>query len=83
MLLYFTLGILLISLGIPILENLSSIIQAWSQYIVYIFAFKIYTIKQKMNIKDDEQEQTKVLGFTSAIGTEIPSEEYFEQEQEE
>jgi hypothetical protein len=30
MLLYFILGILLISLGIPILDALSSIVSAWS-----------------------------------------------------
>lgn len=84
MLLYFILGILFISLGIPILDALSSVVSAWSQYIVYIFAFKIYTIKQKMGLDQDEQEEkeTRILGFTSAIGDQIPGQD-FDQEQEE
>lgn len=83
MLLYFILGILLISLGIPILDALSSIVSAWSQYVVYSFAFKIYGIKQKMGLdQDDEQEETKILGFTSVIGDQIPGQD-LDQEQEE
>lgn len=84
MLLYFILGILFISLGIPILDALSSVVSAWSQYIVYIFAFKIYTIKQKMGLDQDEEEEkeTRILGFTSAIGDQIPGQD-FDQEQEE
>lgn len=75
MLLYFILGILFISLGIPILDALSSIVSAWSQYIVYIFAFKIYAIKSKMGAEgEEEQEEKQVLGFTSAIGIEVPNE---------
>ena len=84
MLLYFILGILFISLGIPILDALSSVVSAWSQYVVYIFAFKIYTIKQKMGLDQDEEEEkeTRILGFTSAIGDQIPGQD-FDQEQEE
>lgn len=83
MLLYFILGILFISLGIPILDALSSVISAWSQYVVYTFAFKIFNIKQKMGLdQDEEQEETKILGFTSAIGDQIPGQD-FDQEQEE
>ena len=84
MLLYFILGILFISLGIPILDALSSVVSAWSQYVVYIFAFKIYTIKQKMGLNQDEEEEkeTRILGFTSAIGDQIPGQD-FDQEQEE
>lgn len=84
MLLYFILGILFISLGIPVLDALSSIVSAWSQYIVYTYAFKIYSIKQKMGLdqEDQEEEGTKILGFTSAIGDEVPGQD-LDQEQEE
>ena len=83
MLLYFILGILFISLGIPVLDALSSIVSAWSQYIVYTYAFKIYSIKQKMGLdKEQDQQETKILGFTSAIGDEVPGQD-LDQEQEE
>ena len=81
MLLYFLLGILFISLGIPILDAISSIVSAWSQYIVYLFAFKIYNIKKQMGSYEDEEEgETQVMGFTAAIGDSIPSEEYEQEE---
>lgn len=85
MLLCFILGILFISLGIPILEALSSAISAWSQYIVYIFAFKIYNIKQKMNLDQDQEDtsENKILGFTSAIGEVIPNNRQELQEEQE
>lgn len=84
MLLYFILGILFISLVIPMLDALSSIISAWSQYIVYVFAFKIYSIKKKMEDDQDEEEgETRILGFTSAVGDIVPSEQQFDQDQEE
>lgn len=66
MLLYFILGILFISLGFPIIEALSSIISAWSEYIVYIFAFKVYNIKIQMGSKEEgetENEETQAIGF--------------------
>lgn len=66
MLLYFILGILFISLGFPIIEALSSIISAWSEYIVYIFAFKVYNIKIQMSPKEEgetENEETQAIGF--------------------
>lgn len=73
MLLYFILGILFISLAIPILEALSSIVTAWSEYIVYLFAFKVYHIKLQMSDKEnEEEEQVRVIGFTEAVGEEIP-----------
>ena len=84
MLLYFILGILFISLGIPILEALSSIVTSWSQYIVYIFAFKIYNLKQKMNIDQDQDDsENKIIGFTSAIGEVISNGQEFQEDQEE
>ena len=51
MLLYFILGILFISIGIPLIENLMSIVSAFVEYIVYVYAFKIYKIKKQMNEK--------------------------------
>lgn len=82
MLLYFILGILFISLGIPILDALSSIVSAWSQYVVYFFAFKIYSIKQKMGLNQEEEDQEKqILGFTAAIGDQIIPEQDYEQEE--
>lgn len=74
MLLYFILGILFISLAVPILEALSSIITAWSEYIIYTFAFKVYQIKLQMGEKgeEEEDEQVRVIGFTEAVGEEIP-----------
>lgn len=49
MLFYFILGILFISLGVPILENIESIISTFTEYIVYIFAYKVFLLKQKYN----------------------------------
>ena len=66
MLFYFLLGILLISLGIPILDNITSILSAITQYIVYSFAFKIYKVKKQMGIDQDQkqqQEDKQLIGF--------------------
>ena len=63
---YFLLGILLISLGIPILDNITSILSAITQYIVYSFAFKIYKVKKQMGIDQDQkqqQEDKQLIGF--------------------
>ena len=85
MLLYFILGILLVSLGIPILDALSSIISAWSQYVVYFFAYKIYAVKKKMGLdQEDDQEEERIIGFaTSAIGEQVPGQDLDQEEQEE
>ena len=66
MLFYFLLGILLISLGIPILDNITSIFSAITQYIVYSFAFKIYKVKKQMGIdqsQKQQQEEKQLIGF--------------------
>lgn len=66
MLFYFLLGILLISLGIPILDNLTSILSAVTQYIVYSFAFKIYKVKKQMGIDQNQKQQEEskqLIGF--------------------
>lgn len=46
--LYFILGILFVSIGIPILENIESVLSAFAEYIVYIFAVKVYLLKTKI-----------------------------------
>lgn len=73
MLFYFILGILFISLGIPIIENLESILSAFSQYIVYYFAYKVYLLKEKFSPQEEEQKKDFKIGFqqTDAIGYEI------------
>ena len=79
MLIYFILGILFITLGIPILQAFSSIVSAWAQYVVYIFALKIYNIKQRME-KEEQEEESNPIGFqVEAIGDQI---QFIEQEQE-
>ena len=72
--LYFILGILLVSLGLPVLEALSSIISSWSEYVVYSFAFKIYKVKKEMGLDDEEEEEEEkqILGFTSVAGDYVP-----------
>lgn len=82
MLLYFILGIIFISICVPLLQSLASIFSAIGQYVVYIFAFKIYKIKKEMNIEEQEEEQANQIGFaTSVVGAEIPVE--YEEEQDE
>ena len=72
--LYFILGILLVSLGLPVLEALSSIVSSWSEYVVYSFAFKIYKVKKEMglNNEEEEEEEKQILGFTSVARDYIP-----------
>jgi len=48
MLLYFILGIVFIAIGLPLIEAFTSVLSAWSEYVVYIFAFKVYVLKEKM-----------------------------------
>ena len=69
MLVYFILGVLLTTVFIPIVDNINSIISAFVEYVVYIFAFKIYAIKQKMNISDKEDNHNPIGFQTDAIGT--------------
>ena len=81
MLLYFILGVLLISIGLPLLQAFASIISSWAQYMVYFFAFKIYKLKQIMGIQDQEDDkETKIIGFTEAIGTEVQNQEFYQEE---
>ncbi len=84
MLLYFILGILFISIGIPLIDNLMSILSTHTELIAYKVAFKIYKIKKEMKIDDDDQEEQKKhpMGFqTSVVGYDI-EEPYQEQEEE-
>lgn len=87
MLLYFVLGALFMLIGVPLLQALVSIVSAWSESIVYKFALKVYKIKEKMNLEDQEdQENNKKIpmGFqTEVIGTVIEDPEYEEEQEEE
>lgn len=87
MLLYFMLGIIFITLGYPLIENVSSIFQAITQYIVYKYALKIYKIKKEMGqdsqIEVQKEDNHIPIGFRStveAIGYELPSEEELEED---
>lgn len=88
MLLYFILGILFALLGISLLDNISSILSSWTQYIIHIFAFKIYKIKkqiQELGLEEGQEEASKIpMGFhTDLIGTEIYTEEQEQEEEQE
>ena len=53
MLLYFILGCLFVLICIPVIEDLLSIFSAWVEYIVYLFALKVYKIKQQLLIEEE------------------------------
>ena len=85
MLLYFILGIIFITFGYPLIENIASVFQAITQYIVYKYALKIYKIKKEMGqdsqIEVQKEDSHIPIGFRStveAIGYEIPSSEELE-----
>lgn len=86
MLLYFVLGALFVTVGVPLLQSLASIISAFADYVIYNLAFKVYQIKQKMNLEDEDDEQNShriPMGFqTDVIGTYIDDPEQEEQEEE-
>lgn len=79
MILYFLLGIIFIVVGYPLLEDLTSIAQALTQYVVYKYAFKIYKIKKQMGVGEDVQVQDQTdhpIGFRiKAIGHQIQSQQ--------
>ena len=53
-----------ISFVIPVLNQIMSIIESLSEWVVYTIAFKIYQIKKQMNIEDkDKEEDVNVIGF--------------------
>ena len=61
---YFILGVFFISFVIPVLNQLMSIIESLSEWVVYTIAFKIYRIKKQINIEDkDKEEDEKEIGF--------------------
>ncbi len=82
MLFYFILGILFIFVCIPLLQNFLSIVESLTQYIVYIFALKIYNIKKQYTQEQQQGEEEKIpMGFhTEAIGFIAEPEEEEEQE---
>ena len=76
MLLYFILGIIFISIIIPLLENLESLLSSYTEYLVYIIAYKITLLKTKIKaqqLKIQEEEDQFEIGFhhTEAKGFEI------------
>lgn len=83
MLLYFILGIVFIYVFIPIVDNLLTIFSTWTEYISYIYAAKVYKIKQELNMQQEEEEEShNPIGFaTEAIG--FSTEEMMDPEQEE
>ena len=80
MLLYFILGIIFISFIVPLIENLLTIIATVTQYISYIYAAKIYKIKQQLGLTEQQEQKKNPIGFqTSAIGFSCQQE--YEQEE--
>lgn len=80
MLIYFILGILLISVILPITNFFQSFLQIFIEYITYTYAYKIYKIKEKMKENDQEEEDKNPIGFhTEAIGFSVPDIEQEEQ----
>lgn len=72
MLLYFILGIIFISIGIPLFEGISSFIQSFFEVTVYKQAFKVYKLKKEMGLIEENQDQSSnPIGFTCAIGQQI------------
>lgn len=72
MLLYFILGIIFISIGIPLFEGISSFIQSFFEVMVYKQAFKVYKLKKEMGLIEENYDQSSnPIGFTYAIGQQI------------
>lgn len=70
MLLYCILGIALITIVLPLIENLMSIVESYTEFLIYKIAYKIYLIKKEMKESLEEEEKQKFsMGFhTQAIG---------------
>ena len=67
-LLYFISGIIFISLIIPLIENIVSILSTITEYVTYIYAAKIFKIKQQLNLDQEEQHKNPIGFQTEAIG---------------
>jgi len=50
MLFYFILGIVFVTIALPIMDNLITIIATYTEYIGYIIAAKTYKIKKELEI---------------------------------
>lgn len=87
MLFYFILGALFMTVGVPLLQIIVSIVTAWSELVVYKLAFKVYELKRQMEVDDQDQQEEKKfpMGFqtTDAIGAVIENPDYEEQEEQE
>ncbi len=78
---YFIFGILLIYLFLPALENISSILNTATQYILYKISKKTYDIKLQMQQSIPEEKSSNYpIGFaTQAIGFQYEQPEEEEQ----
>lgn len=83
MLSYFILGALFLFVGVPLLQSILSIVNAWSEYKVYTFALKVYKIKQQMYDQEQQQDNKKIpMGFqTDVIDMSIENPEEFQEEE--
>lgn len=77
MLFYFILGIVFVTIVLPIMDNLITIIATYTEYIGYIIAAKTYKIKKELEINQDQKEdQHNIIGFsTDVVGFNIPNQE--------
>ncbi len=81
MLIYFILGILFISILLPITNFFQSFLQVFTEYMTYCYAYKIYKIKEKMEDTDEQEENKNPIGFhTEAIGFSTPNQEQQEEQ---
>ncbi len=76
---YFILGVLFVSFFTPVLSQLVSIIENFSEFITYSIAFKIYKIKKNMNLykKNNEKEEEEQDQQIRAIGFKIQEKEKY------
>lgn len=88
MLLYFILGILFISIIIPLCSFFQSFLDILIEYITYNYAYKVNKIKLLMEKQSEELEQEEEkknpIGFyTQAIGFQKDDQEEYQQEEDE
>lgn len=82
MLFYFILGILFVSIVFPITSFFASFLDIYTEYITYVFTYKVYKIKTLMKSNQEEQQDSNFqMGFhTDVIGVKTPQQEQIEQE---
>ncbi len=75
MLIYFLYGIIFITLGLPLLQGIADIINAFFQWIVS--AINIHIADNNNDITDKSNQQSNQSN-TTAIGFNIPNEQTYE-----